>query len=402
MKPAASTAQHVEFDQAAILSALRAVLPANQSGIPLHEPSFAGNEWAYVKECLDTGWVSSVGKFVDRFEQQLAEFTGARHAVATVNGTAALHVCLLLVGVERDDEVLTPTLTFIATANAISYCGATPHFVDSEESTLGLDPAKLGHYLQELAEIRDGQCFNKKTGRRIKAVVPMHVFGHPVDLDPLVEVCARFRIELVEDAAESLGSYYKGRHTGNWGRVSALSFNGNKIVTTGGGGAILTNDPEIGKLAKHLTTTARVPHKWSFIHDRIGYNYRLPNINAALGCAQLEELPGFLASKRGLAEKYRAAFEGVAGVRFFSEQGYARSNYWLNALLLDRQFADKRDALLEATNSQAIMTRPVWTLMHQLEMYKTCPRMDSLEGAKDIERRLINVPSSANLGSAHV
>lgn len=402
MSPSASTQYKVEFDQAAIVDALNSVLPKGHGAVALHEPSFRGNEWAYAKECLDTGWVSSVGKFVDRFERDLAEFTGVKHAVAVVNGTAALHVCLRLVGVAREDEVLIPTLTFIATANAVSYCGAIPHFVDSEESTLGLDPHKLGEYLGEIAEIRGEDCFNKKTGRRIKAVVPMHAFGHPVDLDPLVEVCSRFRLELIEDAAESLGSYYKGRHTGNWGKVSALSFNGNKIITTGGGGAILTNDAEIGKLAKHLTTTARVPHKWSFIHDQVGYNYRLPNINAALGCAQLEQLPEFIKSKRAVAESYIKAFAGITGIRVFTEQEFAQSNYWLNVLLLDRRFAERRDALLEATNSQGIMTRPAWTLMHELEMYKSCPKMDGLDTAKDIERRLVNIPSSANLGAPRV
>lgn len=389
------------FNQTAVINALKAVLPAGGGPIPLHEPSFGGNEWAYVKECLDTGWVSSVGKFVDRFEQELADYTGVKRAVAVVNGTAALHVCLKLVGVEQGDEVLIPTLTFIATANAVSYCGAVPHFVDSDEATLGLDPQKLERYLKEIAEIRPEGCFNKKTGRRIKAVLPMHTFGHPVDLDPLVEVCRRYQLELVEDAAESLGSYYKGRHTGNWGRVSALSFNGNKVITTGGGGAILTNDEQIGKLAKHLTTTARVPHKWSFIHDQIGYNYRLPNINAALGCAQLEQLPDFIRSKRTLAAKYREAFAEVAGVGFFTEPVFAESNYWLNVLLLNKSFAAQRDSLLEASNSQGIMTRPAWILMHELEIYKACPKMDSLSAAEDIERRLINIPSSAKLGEPH-
>jgi len=313
-----------------------------------------------------------------------------------------LHVCLKLVGVEQEDEVLTPTLTFIATANAISYCGATPHFVDSDEATLGLDPQKLGLYLQEIAEIRPEGCFNKKTGRRIKAVLPMHTFGHPVDLDPLVEICRSYQLELVEDAAESLGSYYKGRHTGNWGKVSALSFNGNKVITTGGGGAILTNDEKLGKLAKHLTTTARVPHKWSFIHDQIGFNYRLPNINAALGCAQLEQLPGFINNKRKLAENYRQAFAGIDGVRFFTEPSFAQSNYWLNVLLLSKDFTDQRNSLLDATNGQGIMTRPAWMLMHELEIYKTCPKMDSLSVAADLEQRLINIPSSANLGKPHV
>lgn len=386
------------FSQAAIINALRTVLPVGGGPVSLHEPSFGGNEWAYVKECLDTGWVSSVGKFVDHFEQQLADYAGVKHAVAVVNGTAALHVCLKLVGVEPGDEVLLPTLTFIATANAVSYCGAIPHFVDSDETTLGLDPQKLELYLEEIAEVRPEGCFNKRTGRRIKAVLPMHTFGHPVDLDPLVEVCHRYRLELVEDAAESLGSYYKGRHTGNWGRASALSFNGNKVITTGGGGAILTNDEALGKLAKHLTTTARVPHKWSFIHDQIGFNYRLPNINAALGCAQLEQLPGFIKSKRVLAENYRQAFAGIGGIRFFTEPDFAQSNYWLNALLLDKEFANQRDSLLQASNSQGIMTRPAWMLMHELEMYKSCPKMDSLCVAEDLERRLINIPSSASLG----
>ena len=389
------------FNQAAIINALKTVLPAGGGHVPLHEPSFRGNEWAYVKECLDTGWVSSVGKFVDRFEQELASYTGVKHAVAVVNGTAALHVCLKLVGVEQGDEVLVPTLTFIASANAISYCGAIPHFVDSCEATLGLDPQKLDYYLKEITEIRHAGCFNKRTGRRIKAVLPMHTFGHPVDLDPLVEVCRRYQLELVEDAAESLGTYYKGRHTGNWGKVSALSFNGNKVITTGGGGAILTNDERLAKLAKHLTTTARVPHKWSFIHDQIGYNYRLPNINAALGCAQLEQLPDFIRNKRALAAKYRAAFAGVAGVGFFSEPDFAESNYWLNVLLLNKDFVDQRDSLLDATNSQGIMTRPAWMLMHELEIYKSCPKMDSLSAAEDIERRLINIPSSAKLGEPH-
>jgi perosamine synthetase len=388
------------FNQTAVINALKAVLPAGGGPIPLHEPSFGGNEWAYVKECLDTGWVSSVGKFVDRFEQQLADYTGVKRAVAVVNGTAALQVCLKLVGVEQGDEVLIPTLTFIATANAVSYCGAVPHFVDSDETTLGLDPQKLELHLREIAEMRPGGCFNKKTGCRIKAVLPMHTFGHPVDLDPLVEVCRRYKLELVEDAAESLGSYYKGRHTGNWGKASALSFNGNKVITTGGGGAILTNDEQLGKLAKHLTTTARVPHKWSFIHDQIGFNYRLPNINAALGCAQLEQLPNFIKNKRELAAKYREAFAGIAGIRFFAEPGFAQSNYWLNALLLDKRFAQQMDALLEATNCQGIMTRPVWTLMHKLEMYKSCPRLDDLSVAEDIEQRLINIPSSSGLSGS--
>jgi perosamine synthetase len=341
--------------------------------------------------------VSSVGKFVDRFEMQLAEFTGVKRAVAVVNGTAALHICLKLVGVEKEDEVLLPALTFVATANAVTYCGAIPHFVDSEEKTLGLDPHKLFAYLEEIADVRPEGCFNKVSGRRIKAVVPMHTFGHPVDLDPLVELCERFKLELVEDAAESLGSYYKGKHTGNWGRVSAMSFNGNKVVTTGGGGAILTNDESLAKMAKHITTTAKVPHQWAFYHDQIGYNYRLPNINAALGCAQLEQLPAFLNMKRALAQKYEAVFEQVEGVRFFKEPEFAHSNYWLNVLLLDEDKVEDRDRLLELFNNQGIITRPAWVLLHKLPMFKKCPRMD-LTVASWLEQRLLNIPSSAFLG----
>lgn len=389
-----------QLDPKAILAALRTVLPKDTNNVALHEPRFSGNESAYVKECLDTGWVSSVGKFVDRFEVQLAEYTGAKRAIAVVNGTAALHVCLLLVDVQPGDEVIVPALTFVATANAVTYCGATPHFADSAFTTLGLDPGKLDAYLQKIGEVRGNNCYNKKTGKRIKAVIPMHTFGHPVDLDSLIEVCTRYRLVMVEDAAESLGSFYKGRHTGNWGKVSALSFNGNKIITTGGGGAILTNDEELGLRAKHLTTTARVPHPWELAHDMVGYNYRLPNINAALGCAQLEQLPSFLMKKRALAEQYRAALDEVKGVTFFTEPGHSKSNYWLNAFLLDEQESDKRDALLELTNRNGIQTRPAWTLMHRLPMYESCPRME-LSNAEDLSRRLINIPSSAVLGEPY-
>jgi perosamine synthetase len=386
-----------DFSVQAVLSALQSVLPSGDEFISLHEPSFIGNEWAYVKECLDTGWVSSVGKFVDRFEDELATYTEVKRAVAVVNGTAALHICLLLAGVKPDDEVLIPTLTFIATANAVSYCGAIPHFIDSEERTLGVDPNKLACYLDEISEQHPGGCYNRRTGRRIKSVVPMHTFGHPVDLDPLLDVCQRFDITMIEDAAESLGSFYKGRHTGQWARLSALSFNGNKTITTGGGGAILTNNEELGRLAKHITTTAKVPHRWEFNHDMIGYNYRMPNINAALGCAQLEQLPGFLSAKRVLAERYRQAFTDIPGIRFFSEPANSQSNYWLNTLLLNEECAGQRDALLKATNDAGIMTRPAWTLMHKLPMFIECPRMD-LSVTGSLERRLINIPSSTMLG----
>jgi len=386
----------------AVLDSLRRVLPEQDGLIPLHEPKFSGNEWKYVKDCLDSTYVSSVGQYVDRFEEELKKYTGVKHAVAVVNGTAALHICLKIVGVERGDEVLVPTLTFVATANAVSYCGATPHFIDSDQSTLGIDPQKLDTYLKDISEIRTEGCFNKKTGHRIKAVMPMHTFGHPVDIDPLIEVCDRYKLELVEDAAESLGSFYKGRHTGSWGKASALSFNGNKVITTGGGGAILTNDDQLGKLAKHLTTTAKVSHKWLFIHDQVGFNYRMPNINAALGCAQLEALPDAIKNKRKLAEKYKQTFIGVKGIEFFVESSFAQSNYWLNALILNEKFSGQRDSLLELTNAHGIMTRPAWTLMHQLDMYESCPRMDDLTAAESLEKCLINIPSSAKLGLLNV
>lgn len=380
-----------------MVTALRQVLPASAGRVALHEPRLAGNEWRYAKECLDTGWVSSAGAFVERFEEMLAEFTGARRAVAVINGTAALHICLLAAGVRPGDEVMVPALTFIATANAVAYCGATPHFADSEMATLGMDPRKLEDYLRDIAEVKAGTCFHRSTGARIGAVMPMHTFGHPVDLDALNEVCQRFSLPMVEDAAESLGSYYKGKHTGNVGRLAALSFNGNKTVTTGGGGAVLTNDEELGRRVKHVTTTARVPHQWAFVHDQVGYNYRLPNINAALGCAQMEQLPGFLRAKRALSERYQRLFADVPGVRVVTEPAQCRSNYWLNNLLLDAECADQRDALLQATHESGVMTRPAWTLMHRLPMFRECPRMD-LSTAEEIEARLVSIPSSAVLG----
>lgn len=385
-----------EFSLNAIIGALRGVLPPNRDFIALHEPCFYGNEWNYVKECLDSGWVSSAGNYVDRFEQLLADYTGIKHAVGVVNGTAALHIGLQLAGVTAGDEVLIPALTFVATANAVSYIGAIPHFADSAESTLGLDPGKLDSYLQEVTRVNLQGCFNQKSGRRIKAVVPMHTFGHPVDMEPLVEVCRKYRLELIEDAAESLGSFYQGCHTGSWGRVSILSFNGNKIVTTGGGGAIMTNDKDLAGWARHLTTQAKLPHQWSFNHDRLGYNYRMPNINAALGCAQMEQLPEFVRKKRALAARYREALAEIEGVEIFMESSQVRSNYWLNVLLLNENYSDQRDNLLALSNSQGIMTRPAWTLMSELPMYRNCPRMD-LKAATELEKRIVNLPSSAYL-----
>jgi len=386
-----------DFNPQSIIEQLRAVLPQQAQMIALHEPYFGGNEWLYVKECLDTGWVSSVGKFVSRFEQDLAAFTEIPHAVATVNGTAALHIALLLAGVTANDEVLTPSLTFVATTNAIAYCHAIPHFVESEERTLGVSPSALAAYLQEIAEVKNGICYNRLSQRPIKALLVMHTFGHPVDLDALAEICARYHLVLIEDAAEALGSYYKGKHVGSVGRLATLSFNGNKTITTGGGGAILTCDPILAQQAKHLTTTAKVPHPWLFTHDAVGYNYRLPNINAALGCAQLEQLPKFLAAKRQVALRYQAAFAENSQVKFIAEPTESKSNYWLNALLLAPEIAQYRDELLRLSNEQGIMTRPIWTLQHKLVMYQSCPKMP-MPVAESLEARVLNIPSSPILG----
>ena len=376
-----------------VVTAIRAVVGSEPA--PLHEPAFNGNEWLYLEECLDSNFVSSVGRFVDRFEAELAAYIGAKHAVAVVNGTAALHVALKLAGVKANDEVLVPALTFIATANAVTYCGAVPHFVDSEQRTLGIDAAKLRDYLDAYTEQRGNQCVNLETGRVIRALVPMHTFGHPADLAALLAVAHDFNLVLIEDAAESLGSYYDGRHTGTLGLVGALSFNGNKIITTGGGGALLTNDTELARHAKHLTTTAKLPHAWEYRHDEIGFNYRMPNLNAALGCAQLEQLPAKLDAKRALFRRYEAAFASLSGLTLVSEPLRCQSNYWLQTLLLDAAHADERDAVLKATNDAGWMTRPAWVLMHELTPFKDCPRMD-LTCAVSLSQRLINIPSSAS------
>lgn len=359
----------------------------------LHEPSFNGNEWSYLKECLDSTFVSSVGKFVDRFEDDLVKLTGAKHAVAVVNGTAGLHIALKVAGVQSGDEVLLPALTFVATANAIAYCNASPHFVDSEIQTLGIDATKLRDYLISSSEQRAGQCINRISGRVIRALVPMHAFGHPADLDGLLSISRDFNISLVEDAAESLGSYYNNQHTGTFGTLGVLSFNGNKIITTGGGGAILTNNYELARYAKHLSTTAKLPHTWEFRHDEIGYNYRLPNLNAALGCAQLEDLPTKLAAKRALFIRYKNIFAKIKNVKLMCEPLQCQSNYWLQTLLINSEYKDQRDAILKATNESGYMTRPAWVLMHELKPFRACPRMD-LSTALSLAQRLINIPSS--------
>lgn len=369
---------------------------ADGERVMLHAPTFAGNEKRYLEECIDSTFVSSVGPFVDRFEHDIEAYTGARRAVVCVNGTNALHMAMMLAGVERDDEVLTQALTFIATCNAISYIGAHPVFIDVDADTMGLSPTALEKWLKANAERRDdGCCYNRSTGRRIKACVPMHTFGHPVRIDEIAAICSRSGIELVEDAAESIGSLYKGRHTGTFGRVGAMSFNGNKTITTGGGGMLLFNDEKLGAYAKHLTTQAKVPHPYEFVHDAIGYNYRMPNINAALGCAQLEQIDRFLESKRATAAVYADYFASEpCGIRFMKEPVDTRSNYWLCAIRMpDRK---SRDAILEYTNAHGVMTRPIWQLMTRLTMFESAERGD-LSVTEALADTIVNIPSGVIL-----
>ena len=366
-------------------------LYGNQKFVPLSVPKFIGNEKKYLDDCIDTTFVSSVGQYVDRFEKDMAAYTGAKRAVVCVSGTNALHMAMMLAGVERDDEVLTQALTFIATCNAIAYIGAHPVFLDVDRSTMGLSPDAVKEWLTKNAEIRNNQCFDKNTNRRVKACVPMHTFGHPVRIEELAAICAEWHIELVEDAAESIGSKYKGVHTGLFGKVGALSFNGNKTITTGGGGMLLFMDDELGALAKHLTTQAKVPHRWEFKHDHIGYNYRMPNINAALGCAQLEHLDEFIADKRKTAAAYAEYFKNVDGIEFFTEPENSFSNYWLNVVILPNH--DKQLEFLQETNDNGVMTRPIWELMNRLPMFENCEH-DSLENTIWFADRVVNIPSS--------
>lgn len=385
----------------------------NQDFTPLAVPVFIGNEKKYLNECIDTTFVSSVGKFVDQLEEDMAKVTGVKRAVVCVSGTNALHMSLLLVGVKREDEVLTQALTFIATCNALSYIGAHPIFIDVDKSTMGLSPDAMKEWLQRNAEVRKNTkktefsksydfayeedelaCYNKNTGRRIKACVPMHSFGHPVRIEEIAVLCKEWHIELVEDAAESIGSTYKGMHTGTFGRIGAVSFNGNKTITTGGGGMMLFNDSELGAYAKHITTQAKIPHRWEFRHDHIGYNYRMPNINAALGCAQLENLDKYIASKREVAAEYESFFKNIPDIEFFVDSPDTRSNYWLNAVILK----DKEAQLdfLEQTNNNGVMTRPIWELMNRLPMFEDCEN-DGLKNTIWFADRVVNIPSSVRL-----
>jgi perosamine synthetase len=361
--------------------------------VPLHEPIFVGNEEKYVLDAIRSSYVSSIGEYVDKVEKFIAEFTGSKHAIATVNGTSALHIALLLSGVKPNTEVITQPLTFVATCNAISYCGAYPTFVDVDNDTLGMSPESLESFLAENCLVKDDGVYNKLTNRKITAIVPVHTFGHPCKIDKIIEIANEYNIPVVEDAAEALGSLYKGKHTGTFGKFGTISFNGNKIVTSGGGGVILTSDEELAKKAKHLTTTAKVPHKWEYYHDEIGYNYRMPNLNAALLLAQLDNLEKFVKIKRELAVKYKEFFDWL-GVEFFTEPEYATSNYWLNAIFL--QDRKERDKFLEFSHENGVLCRPAWVLMNKLPMYKNCFSY-KIENAYKIEERLVNIPSGVVL-----
>jgi perosamine synthetase len=374
-----------------IVDYIRQLYDKPEGIIPLHAPVFNGNEKKFLIDCIDTTFVSYVGRYVTRFEEMIAEYLGVKHAVAVVNGTAALQIALQLAGVQRDDEVLTQALTFVATANAISHAGGKPVFIDSELKNLGIDPGKLDSFLKKYAELKSaGQLVNKLTGNRIAACVPVHIFGHPARIEEIINICKQWQIPVVEDAAESIGSTYKDRHMGTFGLMGVLSFNGNKIITTGGGGMIVTNDPELAMRARHITTTAKVPHPWEFYHDEVGYNYRLPNVNAAIGCAQMEQMNNFIACKRKLAAQYAAFFKDI-GVIYFTEQPNCESNYWLNTIILNNR--KERDDFLKYSNENGIMTRPAWALMNKLPMYDKC-LSTNLKHAHWLEDRIVNIPSS--------
>lgn len=377
------------------LAVLKSVLgESGSSPIALHEPNIGQRENELVSKCLASGWVSSVGEYISEFEQGLAKFTNSKHAIAVVNGTAALHLALHSVGVKPGDEVLVPTLSFVATANAVSHCGAIPHFVDSDPETLGLDPLALREHLRANTSLRDGALHNTYTGRRISAVVPMHTFGHPMQIEALIDVAKEFNLVVVEDAAESIGSYVGSTHTGTFGRCSSLSFNGNKTITTGGGGAILTNDAELAQRIRHLATTAKIPHDYEYIHDVVAFNYRMPNINAALGCAQLSRLDDFLSAKRILAKKYAEGFSSAKSMKFVAEPHGTTSNYWLNTIRLNKPDLSLRDELLVAARASGYMCRPAWNLLHTLPMHESSPRA-KLPVAQNLWQSLINIPSSA-------
>lgn len=368
-------------------------LYVDEKPVPLHAPKFFGNEKKYLKQCIDSTFVSYVGEFVNRFEEHILRFTGASYAVAMVNGTSALQIALQVAGVQPGDEVITQVLTFVATANAIKHAGGEVAFVDVDRETLGMSPEKLEEYLKENAIFRSGFSFNKQSGKKISACIPMHTFGHCAHIEDIIEICGKYNIRVIEDSAESLGSYYKGKHSGTFGVAGILSFNGNKPVTTGGGGMIITSDEGIAQKARHLTTTAKQKHPWSFFHDEIGYNLRMPNLNAAVGCAQMEQIDFILGNKRDLAEKYKAFFDSL-NMPFVSEPADCTSNYWLNAIILNN--FNEREDFLKYTNDNGIQTRPVWTLMNKLPMYKHC-QTGNLSNAEWLEDRIVNIPSGVRI-----
>ena len=368
-------------------------LYSTENDIFLHEPKFIGNEKKYLNQCIDSTFVSSVGRYVDEFEKKIANYTGAKYAIATTNGTAALHISLILSSVDQGDEVITQPLNFIASCNAIKYCNANPVFVDVDRDTLGLSPTCLRNFLENNTSVKNNQCINLKTKKIIKACIPMHSYGHPCRIDEIKEICDEFHIILIEDAAESLGSLFKNRHTGTFGKFGIMSFNGNKIITAGGGGCIITNDEAFAKKAKHLTTTAKIPHKWDFKHDMVGYNYRMPNLNAALLVAQLEKLNDFINIKRNLAHKYELFLKGK-DYNFVKEPKNCKSNYWLNSVIFKNKI--QRDQFLEETNSKGIMTRPIWTLMNKLTIFENA-QCDDLINSNWLDQRVVNIPSSVNL-----
>ena len=386
------------IDVAPFADAIESVVRRGSQPVSLHEPEFGDREVELLTETIRSGWVSSGGKFVERFEEVVAEYAGVKHAIATVNGTTALHAALMVAGVQPNDEVLVPAITFVATVNAISHAQAVPHFVDSSWQTLGMDPEALDRYLQITAERRGGVLVNRKTQRTIRALLPVHIFGMPFDVDGILAVAAKYELIVIEDAAEAIGSRYHGRMCGSFGRCATLSFNGNKIITTGGGGMLLTNDSDVARHARHMTTTAKQPHVWEYYHDAIGYNYRLPNLNAALGCAQMERLDEFIASKRRLTDRYVAAFRNFNRAHIVTERNGCFSNYWLNTLVLDTSDAQARDELLRLLHQRQILARPVWTPMHHLPMYRDCPRAP-LPIAEDIFKRCVSLPSSPRLAA---
>lgn len=376
-----------------VISFIRKTYSTPTEFIPLHEPRFIGNEKKYVMDAIDSTFVSSVGKYVDQFEEMIKKYTGAKYAIAVVNGTAALHMSLILAGVKRDELVITQALSFIATCNAISYIGAEPVFIDIDPKTLGLSAESLKNFLKNV-ELIDGIAIHKPSGKKVAACIPMHTFGFPVEIDTIIELCNQFNIPVIEDAAESIGSTYKNKHTGTFGLLGTYSFNGNKTITCGGGGIIVTNNDEIGKLAKHLTTQAKVPHRWEYVHDHIGYNYRCPNLNAALACAQLEKLEEFIENKRNTSNEYKDFFSEIDDIEYLVEPKNSKSNYWLHAVLLKNR--EERDVFLEKMNDNGVMSRPIWALMNKLPMFKHCIH-DGLKNSLEIESRLVNIPSSVTL-----